>query len=73
MTFEVKGNGTLTLEIGGVTTTYTRTDGVVTVPCELKAKSEKEIVFSYAPAVDDTAGAVIGPFECQFGMVLLVK
>lgn len=73
MSFEVKGNGTLTLEIDGVTTTYTRTDGVVTVPCELKAKSEKEIVFSYAPAADDTAGAVIGPFECPFGMCLLVK
>ena len=73
MSFEVKGNGTLTLEIGGERTTYTKTDGAVTMPCELKAQSETEIVFSYAPAADDTAGAVIGPFECQFGMFIIVK
>lgn len=73
MTFEVKGNGTLTLTIGDMTETYAKANGKVTRPCVLPAQSGTTVLFSYEAAENDTTGALIGPFKAPAGLLLFVR
>lgn len=73
MTFEVKGNGTLTLTIGDMTETYAKANGKVVRSCILPAQSETAVRFSYEAAEGDTTGAVIGPFKAPAGLLMFVR
>ena len=73
MSFEVKGDGTLTLTRGGEISSYTKADGAVTLPFTLAKNAEDEILFSYVPAQGDTEGAEIGPFTSRTGLLLILK
>lgn len=73
MTFEVRGDGTLTLTIGDTTETYTKANEKVVRPCVLPARSETSVRFSYEAAEGDVTGAVIGPFKAPTGILLLLR